>query len=65
MTYDKVKAALGEDFDSHIHIENYGRVVRRDYTADQEAWKRVNEKLKALGFKWISAGKDSRWEKEA
>lgn len=61
--YDQVKAALGEDFDDRIHIENYGKRVRRDYTNDRDAWKRVNDKLKTLGFTWFSAGKDSHWEK--
>ena len=33
------------------------------YIEDKELWNQINDDLTACGFKWLSAGKESRWTK--
>jgi len=41
-----------------------GYIVTKGYIHDRDLWAKINEDLKAHGYKWVSAGKDSHWQKE-
>ena len=35
----------------------------RSFIADKGLWQALNTDLKAMGYHWVSAGKDSRWQR--
>ena len=40
-----------------------GSIKPIHYINDKELWNQINDDLVAHGFKWLSAGKESRWTK--
>ncbi len=48
----------------HITIQLNGDIVTKEFIHDKALWARINEDLKKDGYKWVSAGKDSRWSKQ-
>ena len=45
----------------HLSVKN-GKVYCE--FVSREKWGEINEAAKQLGYKWVSAGKESRWEKQ-
>jgi len=39
------------------------KVKPKVFIHNREIWERINAELKEQGFKWVSDGKNSRWEK--
>jgi hypothetical protein len=52
---------LSEEAKEWVLITDSGFVMKH-YSKDREVWGRINEELKAKGFKWVSKGKESCWE---
>ena len=45
----------------HLSVKN-GKIYCE--FVSREKWGEINEAAKQLGYKWVSAGKESRWEKQ-
>jgi len=65
---DILKAVVAKDLDpTIIDIEDdkyYERIRLNKFLADKNKWNAYNQLFKSAGFKWVSAGKDSRWERK-
>lgn len=57
-----IVAGLSEEAQEWLVPTEQGTLVMKAYSKDREVWNRINEELKGQGFKWISRGRDSRWE---
>ena len=64
----KICELLGEDYTKvAFHFDENGNVseiIRFKKWLAKEEWSRINEKLKKMGFKWVSNGEKSRWIRE-
>jgi len=48
---------------SLIQFAKDGQSATTTKFVDKETWTALNNEMKRRGFKWVSAGKESRWEK--
>ena len=49
---------------SNVTIDLNGDIKANKFITDKEMWNRINEDLRANGYLWVSAGKDSRWSRK-
>jgi len=63
----RIRDHLGEDYTKVALIfddeGNVSEILRYGWLKKEE-WSRINEKLKKIGYKWVSEGEKSRWVKE-
>ena len=61
----KTKSGFKDETIKNVVIETNGDIKTIGFIHDRELWARINDDLKANGYRWISEGKNSHWQKEA
>lgn len=63
----KIRDLLGEDYTKVALVfdeqGNVSEIIRLKKWLTKEEWSRINEKLRKIGFEWVSNGEKSRWRK--
>lgn len=55
---------LDVSLSDRLEIVNENEVRAREYFHNKDDWSTINKLLKAHGFSWVSAGKQSCWRRQ-
>lgn len=59
----EASSAFKTETSANINVQANGWIVTNEYIRDHDLWARINADLTAHGYRWVSAGKSSHWEK--
>ena len=61
--YEEYKKTKNDEPYSDLLIYEGNTIKVKHYLKSKDKWGEINTYLKGLGYSWIGAGKDSRWER--